>query len=46
MRAFGSEISSNRSLNDKLSERTQDCIIAAVEAGAATRKVAALYNTT
>ena len=46
MRAFGSEISGNRSLNDELSERQRDCIIAAIEAGAATREVAALYNTT
>ena len=46
MRAFGSEISGNRSPNDELSERERHCIIAAVEAGAATREVAALYNTT
>ena len=46
MRAFGSEISGNRSLHDELSERQRECIIAAVEAGAATREVAAQFNTT
>ena len=46
MRAFGSKISRNHFLNDELLERERNYIIAAVEAGAATREVAALYNTT